>query len=225
MNGKKRRQEGDGIDRPSSDRLRYHIHREKCKGHHANERSALGENRSLEDEHARCDRTEHARCQRTRGDREIQCRARAARGLLALRGRARTRRRRARGLPKRGCTVVLRPYELRRRLREGIHAQLQVRGELDGEHARVRDAHVGRAVHEQIRVHDAALLLGQHRTRACGVVLCGDGICKPRVPLVVGVDGRTRPCLRGEILRERCSLSDLTREFESLAEGDDVERM
>lgn len=143
-----------------------------------------------------------------------------SRGRLRASGGAgrRRRRRRARRIDVR----VGAHDELCSLLREAVRRRHQMRGELEGEHGRVRDAHVRQAVDLEVRADDTALRLRQHRARARRVVLCVYVVLQPCLPLVVALHARARADLLAHVRTQRQGVPELAAEPEALAERRDI---
>ena len=169
--------------------------------------------------------SEHAHEAEERSPRRRARKARAAvrrvrrRGPRASRGARRGRRR---GRARRVNILVRALDNLRSLLREAVHRGHQVRGELEREHGRVRDAHVRQAVHLEVRTDDAALRLRQHRARARRVVLRVYVVLQPVLPVVVALHVRAWADLLAHVGAKRRGVAEFAAEPEALAEDCEI---
>lgn len=93
---------------------------------------------------------------------------------------------------------------------------------LDGEDRAIGNADVGCAIDDQVRIDDAAVLQGQHSTRATRMILRADHGAKPVVPVIVGLDGGAWEDFLDRGVGQRLRLTDGAGELDALAKHDDV---
>ena len=97
-----------------------------------------------------------------------------------------------------------------------------MRGEGGGRHAGVGDTDVGEAVDVEVRVDHAALFTREHRACRRWMKLGDDLAAQPVLPLLVRLDVGTRPSFSRHTATQRVSLTQATRELETLAQNLDV---
>lgn len=95
-------------------------------------------------------------------------------------------------------------------------------GELEGEHARVDDAHVLRSVDQQFRIDNTAVFLRQHRTGHRRVELRADLVRQPILPVRVTLNSRSGRRLCQQVIGEGSCLTKFTREPERLTQRNEV---
>ena len=97
-----------------------------------------------------------------------------------------------------------------------------MRGEGGGRHAGVGDTDVGEAVDVEVRVDHAALFTREHRACRRRMKL-GDALAaQPVLPLLIRLDVGTRQNFARHTATQRVSLTQATRELETLAQNLDV---
>jgi hypothetical protein len=97
-----------------------------------------------------------------------------------------------------------------------------MRGEGGGRHAGVGDTDVGEAVDVEVRVDHAALFTREHRACRRWMKLGDDLAAQPVLPLLIRLDVGTRPSFICHTATQRVSLTQATRELETLAQNLDV---
>lgn len=128
-----------------------------------------------------------------------------------------TTRRGSRRRSRRRDIPVL-PNNITGLLRDTVRRGHQVRRQGDGGHTSIRDADIGKAVHAEIGIDDAALFARKHRTRRGRVELGAGRLAHPSFPVLVALDGRPGRRLVREAALQRAGAAKAARDFEALAQ-------